>query len=104
MSHRKLDYLNRRRIVYRRGPITDTPSETFSWGNFYENGTYECYELFRSKAKITSYKSFKWHLLVLWYLNTQLTYDEITELAKYIADKENGFRRTTKKQNKKNNI
>ena len=89
MSHRKLDYLNRRRIVYRRGPITDTPSETFSWGNFYENGTYECYELFRSKAKITSYKSFKWHLLVLWYLNTQLTYDEITELAKYIADKEN---------------
>src|SRR5210317_1205796 len=91
MSHRKLDYLNRRRIVYRRGPITDTPSETFSWGNFYESGTYECYELFRSKAKITSYKSFKWHLLVLWYLNPQLTYDEITELARYIADKENEF-------------
>lgn len=91
MSHRKLDYLNRRRIVYRRGPITDTPSEIFSWGKFYENGTYECYELFRSKAKITSYKSFKWHLLVLWYLNPQLTYDDIFELALYIADKENGF-------------
>jgi transcriptional antiterminator len=91
MSHRKLDYLNRRRIVYRRGPITDTPSESFSWGDFYENGTYQCYELFRSKAKITSYKSFKWHIFVLWYLNPKLTYDEITELTRYIADKENGF-------------
>jgi hypothetical protein len=91
MSHRKLDYFHRRRIVYRRGPITDTPSETFSWGNFYENGTYECYELFRSKAKITSYKSFKWHILVLWYLNKNLTYDDILELTYYLADKDNGF-------------
>ena len=91
MSHRKLDYLNRRRIVYRRNPITDTPSEIFSWGNFYENGTRECYELFRSKAKITSYRSFKWHLLVLWYLNPQLTYDDILELAQFIGDKDNGF-------------
>jgi hypothetical protein len=91
MSHRKLDYLIRRRIVYRRGPITDTPSESYSWGDFYESGTYECYELFRSKAKITSYRSFKWHILVLWYLNSQLTYDDITELTRYIADKENGF-------------
>lgn len=91
MSHRKLDYFHRRRIVYRRGPITDTPSESYSWGDFYESGTYECYELFRSKAKITSYKSFKWHMLVLWYLNPRLEYDHITELAEYIADKENGF-------------
>lgn len=91
MSHRKLDYLNRRRIVYRRGPITDAPSESFGWGDFYEDGTYECYELFRSKAKITSYKSFKWHVLVLWYLNFSLTYDDILELSYYLADKENGF-------------
>lgn len=91
MSHRKLEYFNRRRIVYRRDPITDTPSETFSWGNFYENGTYECYELFRSKAKITSYRSFKWHVLVLWYLNKSLTYDDILELTRYLADKDNGF-------------
>jgi len=91
MSHRKLDYFYRRRIVYRRGPITDTPSESYSWGDFYESGTYECYELFRSKAKITSYKSFKWHMLVLWYLNPRLEYDQITELAEFIADKENGF-------------
>jgi len=91
MSHRKLDYLNRRRIIYRRGPITDAPSESFSWGDFYQDGTYECYELFRSKAKITSYKSFKWHVLVLWYLNFSLTYDDILELSYYLADKENGF-------------
>jgi hypothetical protein len=91
MSHRKLEYFHRRRIVYRRGPITDTPSEIFSWGNFYEEGTYECYELFRSKAKINTYKSFKWHLLVLWYLNKQLTYDDVSELTHYLADKNNGF-------------
>ena len=91
MSHRNLEFLNRRRIVYRRGPITDTPSESYSWGDFYETGTYECYELFRSKAKITSYRSMKWHLLVLWYLNPQLTYDEITDLARFIWDKDNGF-------------
>ena len=91
MSHKKLEYLHRRRIVYRRGPITDTPSETFSWGNFYENGTYQCYELFRTKAKITSYKSFKWHLLVKLYLNKNLTYDKILELTHYLADKNNGF-------------
>lgn len=91
MSHRKLDYLIRRRIVYRRGPLTNTPSVSYSWGDFYEDGTYECYELFRSKAKITSYRSFKWHVLVLWYLNPKLTYDEITELTRYIADKENNY-------------
>jgi len=91
MSHRKLDYLIRRRIVYRRGPLTNTPSVSYSWGDFYEDGTYECYELFRSKAKITSYRSFKWHILVLWYLNPKLTYDKITELTRYIADKENNY-------------
>ena len=91
MSHRNLAYLNSRRIIYRRGPVNDTPTETYRWGYFYEHGTYECYELFRSKAKITSYKSFKWHILVLWYLNTGLNKDEITRLARFIADKTNGF-------------
>jgi hypothetical protein len=58
---------------------------------FYEEGTYECYELFRSKAKITTYKSLKWHLLVIWYLNPQLTQDEFMEIAEIIANKEQGF-------------
>ena len=92
MSHkRNLKYLNDRRIVYRRNPITDIPTIENEVYMFYENGTHECYELFRSKAKITTYKSLKWHLLVLWYLNPQLDQDEFMELATFIADKQNGF-------------
>jgi hypothetical protein len=58
---------------------------------FYLNGTYECYELFRSKAKITTYKSLKWHLLVLWYLNPKLDQDEFLRLSEVICNKLNGF-------------
>jgi hypothetical protein len=86
-----MKYLHSNKIIYRRGPINDQPSETFEWGAFYESGTHECYELFRSKAKITSYKSLKWHLLVLWYLNPQLDQDKFEQLAYYIAEKDNGF-------------
>ena len=92
MSHnRNLEFLNRRRIVYRRNPITDKPTQENECYMFYENGTYECYELFRSKAKITTYKSLKWHLLVIWYLNPQLTQDEFEEIAYAIANKSQGF-------------
>jgi len=92
MSHnRNLEFLNRRRIVYRRNPITDKPDQENECYMFYEEGTYECYELFRSKAKITTYKSLKWHLLVIWYLNPQLTQDEFMEIAEIIANKEQGF-------------
>ena len=92
MSHdRNLEFLNRRRIVYRRNPITDIPTQENECYMFYEDGTYECYELFRSKAKITTYKSLKWHLLVIWYLNPQLTQDEFEEIAYVIANKSSGF-------------
>jgi|TARA_R110000796_G_scaffold75200_1_gene168763 hypothetical protein len=91
MSYRNLDYLNKRRIIYRRSPLKDQPTESFDWGDYYEDGTYECYELFRSKAKITTYKSLKWHLLVLWYLNPQLNQDDFDNLSKYICNKETGF-------------
>jgi len=92
MSHdRNLEFLNRRRIVYRRNPITDKPTIENECYMFYEDGTYECYELFRSKAKITTYKSLKWHLLVIWYLNPQLTQDEFEEIAYIIANKSSGF-------------
>ena len=93
MSHyeRNLEFLNKRRIVYRRNPITDKPTQENECYMFYEEGTYECYELFRSKAKITTYKSLKWHLLVIWYLNPQLTQDEFMEIAEIIANKEQGF-------------
>ena len=93
MSHieRNLKFLNRRRIIYRRKPITDIPTIENEVYMFYENGTYECYELFRSKAKITTYRSLKWHLLTLWYLNPQLDQDKFAALAFYIAHKPNGF-------------
>ena len=92
MSHeRNLKYLNDRRIVYRRHPITDIPDQENEVYMFYLNGTYECYELFRSSAKITTYKSLKWHLLVLWYLNPQLDQDDFMQLAQVICDKRNGF-------------
>ena len=84
-------YLNNNNIVYRRDPISDKPTEVYEWGYFYEHGTYECYTLFRSKAQITTYKSLKWHLLVLWYLNPQLNPDKFEELSYFLSDKSNGF-------------
>ena len=92
MSHnRNLKYLTDRRIIYRRFPINDKPTNTFEWGDYYENGTYECYELFRSKAKINTYKSLKWHLLVIWYLNPDLSQDKLENLFRFICDKSNEF-------------
>ena len=92
MSHqRNLRYLNNNRIVYRRLPTTDKPTQENEVYMFYENGTHQCYELFRSSAKITTYKSLKWHLLVLWYLNPQLDQDEFLRLAQVIVHKPNGF-------------
>jgi len=91
MSHRRLEYLHRNRIIYRRYPIYDKPNQVFTWGEFYPDGTYECYELFRSKAKITTYRSLKWHLLVLWYLNDDMEDNMLKHLAKFICDKDNGF-------------
>ena len=86
-----MKYLNDQRIVYVRHPITDKPTQENECYMFYENGTYECYELFRSKAKITTYKSLKWHLLVLWYLNPDVGPDQFLYIAQHIADKRNGF-------------
>ena len=93
MSHipRNLEYLNRRKIQWVRDPINDKPSMKHKDYNYYEDGTHEYYSLFRSRAKITTYKSLKWHMLVLWYLNPQLDPDDFTNLCEYIADKSNGF-------------
>ena len=92
MSHeRNLEYLNKHRIVYRRMPITDKPDVEATYWDHYIDGTYECYELFRSKAKINTYKSLKWHLLVIWYLNPQLDQDKFEDIAYVIANKDHGF-------------
>ena len=92
MSHeRNMSYLNNRRLIYRQLPATDVPTIETKDFMFFEDGTYQCYELFRSSAKITTYRSLKWHLLVLWYLNPSLSLDNFTELAEYISHKPNGF-------------
>jgi len=77
--------------VYRKFPVNDIPDQDNEVYMFYLDGTHECYELFRSKAKITTYKSLKWHLLVLWYLNPQLDQDDFMKLAEVICYKPNGF-------------
>ena len=88
---RNLEYLNKHRIIYRRDPIEDIPTETFDWGWFFEEGTHECYTLFASKAKITTYKSLKWHLYVLWYLNPSMDQDDFNSLVAFICNKKCGF-------------
>ena len=85
---RNIKWLNDRYIVYRRDPINDVPTIETKQYKYYENGTYECYHLFNSKAKITTYKSLKWHMLVLYYLNEHI---ELKHVFKFIADKQNGF-------------
>ena len=90
MSHRNLKYLNDNRIIYRRYS-SDIPTTSFSWGWYYKDGTHGYYAMFNSKAKITSIRSLKWHLLTLWYLNPDMNKDKFTLLAEYICYKQNGF-------------
>jgi hypothetical protein len=87
---RNIKWLNDRRIVYRQDPISDVPTIETKQYKYYGNGTYQCYHLFNSKAKITTYKSLKWHFLVLYYLNQDngLLPSNVYE---FIADKNNGF-------------
>ena len=93
MSHheRNNSYLIRHKVIYRRDPVEDKPTQTFEWGWFYEDGTHECYNLFASRAKITTYRSLKWHLYVLWYLNPQLDTESFTGLTRNICDNMYGF-------------
>lgn len=88
---RNTKYLEQHRIIYRQNPTTDEPTESFDWGWYYENGTHQCYTLFNSRAKINTYKSLKWHLYVLWYLNPQMDQEGFAALVKYICNKRTGF-------------
>ncbi len=88
---RNMKWLNDRRIIYYRNPITDIPTESTDLYDYYAEGTYQCYSLFRSKAKITTYKSLKWHMLVLRYLNDNLLDVEFASICHFLADKDNGF-------------
>ena len=104
MSHRNLEYLHRNRIAYRMFPTSDKPTKTFFWGYYFENGTYQCYDLFRSKAKITSYKSLKWHMYVLFYINPHVPDIRMKKIIDYICNKDNGFITFTVKDNVKDNM
>ena len=97
---RKFKYLWDRQVVYRRDPITDIPDEETQEYMFYKDGTYQCYDLFRSKAKITTWKSFYWHMMVLWHLNPEWEDADAMTIATYLAYKPNGF--TTFTMNKWN--
>jgi hypothetical protein len=91
MSHeRNMKWLNARRVAYRQDPINDVPTEETALYSYYEKGTYECYHLFRSKAKITTYRSLKWHFLVLYYLNQDIGLLP-SHVYEFIANKDNGF-------------
>ena len=93
-QERNIKWLNDRRIFYRCDPWSDKPTIETKQYKYYENGTYECYNLFASKAKITTYKSLKWHMLVLFYLNQDNNYGLspfFEHVARFIAKKDNGF-------------
>jgi hypothetical protein len=90
MSYRAIKYLNDKRIVYRRYS-PDKPTKEYNWGWYYADGTYGYYSLFNTKAKINTYRSLKWHLLVLWYLNPDMDKTQFTELANVLTYKDNGF-------------
>ena len=62
-QERNIKWLNDRRIVYRQFPINDVPTIETNKYMFFENGTYEHYSLFNTKAKITTLRSLKWHLI-----------------------------------------
>ena len=97
---RNFKYLWDRQVVYRRDPITDIPDKETREYMFFKEGTYQCYDLFRSKAKITTWKSFYWHMMVLWHLNPEWNDTDAMEVATYLAYKPNGF--TTFTMNKWN--
>ena len=90
MSHRKLEYLNDNRILYKHSPVNDEPTYSTEHFDYYEDGTHEHYHLFNSKSKITSYRSLTWHSLVLCYLN-RWNMQKHARIIRFICDKRNGF-------------
>jgi len=87
---RNIKWLNNRHVIYRRDPINDIPTIETNLYKYYEDGTHEAYHLFNSRAKITTYRSLKWHFYVLHYLNQDNNID-INSVFEFIANKENGF-------------
>jgi hypothetical protein len=87
---RNIKWLNDKHVIYRRDPVNDVPTVETAYYKYYEDGTHECYHLFNSKAKITTYRSLKWHFYVLYFLNQDKGLLP-THVYEFIANKENGF-------------
>jgi len=87
---RNIKWLNDKHVIYRRDPVSDVPTVETAHYKYYEDGTHECYHLFNSKAKITTYRSLKWHFYVLYFLNQDKGLLP-THVYEFIANKENGF-------------
>jgi len=87
---RNIKWLNDKQIIYRKDPINDKPSLSTKEYDYYEDGTHEYYRLFYTPSKITTYRSLKWHFLVLYYLNQDMT-ENLEHVFRFIANKENGF-------------
>ena len=95
---RNIKWLNDKHVIYRQDPINDKPTFSNDHYSYYANGTHEYYNLFYTPSKITTYKSLKWHMLVLYYLNIDgiegdyvSLEDDMRYIFKFIANKENGF-------------
>ena len=89
---RNIKWLNDKHVIYRRDPVNDVPTVETALYKYYEDGTHECYHLFNSKAKITTYRSLKWHFYVLYFLNQDRDQGLLpTHVYEFIANKENGF-------------
>lgn len=109
MSHNRLEYLNNLKVITRQEPISDKPTEVYWWGWFFEQGTYQFYNLFHSKSMITSYKSLKWHMFTIYYLNMDNPYFDLNDkiykkIIKYITNVKNGFVTITFKEEIIDNI
>lgn len=83
--------LHDNKIIYRRYPTTDIPTETYDWGWYYEDGTHQCYVLFNTDFMIGSFNSYVWHLCVIRYLNQDMDKYMFTLIAKHISTMSNGF-------------
>ena len=97
-QERNIKWLNNRRVIYRQYPVEDVPTINNDKYMFFENGTREFYSLFNTKAKITTYRSLKWHMLVLYYLNQDgidndivSLEDDMRSIFNFIANKKNSF-------------
>lgn len=85
---RNIKWLNNHRIVYKQMPVSDKPDINHDKYMYFNSGTHQYYCLFNNPSKITTYKSLKWHFLVIFYLNENI---KLKDIFRFIANKENGF-------------